>query len=144
MKGLGGLLRVRDPNVWRQVRIQRARQRARVDGSCDGEARHLAERVDACVRPARARDGDVSVVESSKRILDETLDGHARFLALPPDQSRTVISERDLEGRHGRQQLAIRELVSWRIGELAGSSASTKKYTFHQFRANRRRKFAVY
>ncbi len=75
----------------------------RVDGPFIGkvEVRHLPKSVDAGIRPACARDSDALPAEGQHRVFESTLHGGAILLALPADEWRAVILDRELVARHG-------------------------------------------
>src|SRR3954469_25254899 len=94
------LLGADHPYRARQVAVERAGHRLGGELSHDGERRHLAERVDACVGASRPGYGDVAAVEHTQRILDVRLDGHAVLLPLPADVTGAIVGQRDLEVWH--------------------------------------------
>jgi hypothetical protein len=72
------------------------------------EMRHLRERVHAGIGAAGAIDRCALAAEFLDRVFDDLLDRHALALALPADERRAVVLERDLvAGHEGGQAFSI-------------------------------------
>ena len=101
MEVRSGLLDRQDPDVSREHRVQRPRERALVEGVDDGGAGHLAEGVDTRVGTSRAMDGRRSPLDRRERVLEDALDRSAVRLALPADVVSAVVLNRELERARG-------------------------------------------
>ena len=81
--------------------IQRSHEAWSVDRTPEGEAGDLAERVDARVSTSSAGHNDFAVIEPCQRLLQQTLNRHARGLPLPSNEGGAVVGQRDLECHRG-------------------------------------------
>jgi hypothetical protein len=69
-------------------------------GRRDLRAGDLRQCVDSGVGTAGAVDGYRSAIEPRERFFQQPLHGHASGLALPSDEVRSVVCQRQLDGSH--------------------------------------------
>ena len=94
------LLEGEDPDVLGQDGVERPQEDS--VGQLEGAAKagHLAQGVDAGVRPARAVDDGPLLGDLPDRLLEDALDGPAVGLALPAAEIRAVVAEDELVVLH--------------------------------------------
>ncbi len=66
----------------------------------------LAERMDAGIGPAGAVHRDRRPFKARERVFQQALDGYALSLPLPADETRAVVTDRELE-RTGQSATAV-------------------------------------
>src|SRR5205085_6483766 len=93
----GRLDDIEHPDVLWQLRIERAHERLDGMRAVDRDARHLAERVNAGIRAAGAVNRHGCALELRERVLEKTLNRFALRLALPADEPRAVVGDRELK-----------------------------------------------
>ena len=97
MEVRGGLVDVNHPHVLWQARVEAARYG--VDGmrGRHADAGDLAERMDAGIGPAGAVHRDRHPFKARERVFYQPLDGYALRLPLPADETRSVVTDCELE-----------------------------------------------
>ena len=89
-----------DPDGVGKPCVQRTHQRFGIRPTSEREAGGLSQRMHAGVGAPRTNDDNFPLIEIPKRVLEQTLDGRARCLSLPPDKVGAVIRQGDLKGLH--------------------------------------------
>src|SRR4029079_2108134 len=89
-----------DAHRVRQSAVDGTNQGIGSDRARERKAGDLAKRVDAGIRASCASHRDVALIQLAQRVLEKTLDGRARRLALPADKRGAVVGDDDLECRH--------------------------------------------
>jgi hypothetical protein len=90
------------PHVAGQAGVQRPHQRGGIVIARHANARHLSAGMDAGIGAPPPLHADRRAFERRKRVFEQALDGHALGLALPPDEPRAVVGERQLQGAGGQ------------------------------------------
>src|SRR5581483_4406914 len=85
-------------NFSRQIRVKRGDPVELARGHVRMSA--LRERVNACVRAARALDGNFFAANGSQRMLQQILHGVAASLALPAAKRAAIVCNSELQARH--------------------------------------------
>jgi hypothetical protein len=95
-------------DLGRQLGVEGADQRWRIDRPFERERGDLAERMDAGIGAPGARDRNVTILEFAQRRFEQTLNRGPDRLPLPADVIGPVVGENDCERRHRLQPQAGR------------------------------------